>query len=114
MEWPSRCEYWDSPFVRDFLDRQQGDVYEATAKGCAFNLRAIAGPHRGVLMSKAWHVKSTLPNLTEFLDRPCRCGQNTIHAHAEGQNTVHSGRYTREFVTSVHKMFSKFVAKTEN
>ena len=114
LEWPSRCEYWDSPFVLEFLNRQTGDVYEATANGCAFNLRAIAGPYRGCLMSKCWHVKSTLPNLTEFLDRPCSCSPNYKHAHAEGQNTAHSGRYTREFVASVHKMFSKFVEKTGN
>ena len=114
LEWPSKCEYWDSPFVKDFLRRQNGNVYEATACGCAFDLRAIAGPYRGYLMSKAWHIKSTMPNLAEFLDRPCHCSPDSIHAYAEGQNTAHSGRYTPEFVNSVHKMFSTFISNREN
>ena len=73
LEWPSRCEYWQSPQVLDFLRREKGEIYQATATGCAFNLRAIAGKDKGRLMSKAWHVKSTLPTLAKYLDRSCSC-----------------------------------------
>ena len=89
-----------------FLCRQKGKVYEATASGCAFNLRAIAGPLRGNKMSKAWHVKSSIPTIAHYLDRSCSCPPNYQHAPTEGQNTAHSGRYTVEFVAEVHKMFS--------
>ena len=106
LEWPSRCEYWQSPQVLDFLNRQKGEIYQATATGCAFNLRAVAGKDKGRRMSKAWHVKSTLPLVEHFLDRSCNCPPGYVHAKAEGQNTVHSGRYTPEFVASVHRLFA--------
>ena len=113
LEWPSKCDYWESPQVQEFLIRQKGKFHEATASGCAFNLRAIAGPNRGKLMSKAWHIKSTLPTVEKYLDRPCSCSPTYKHASAEGQNTAHSGQHTVEFVASVHKMFASTVRSKE-
>ena len=110
LEWPSRCEYWQSPQVLDFLARQKGQVFEATATGCAFGLIAKHGKDKGRRMSKAWHVKSTVPELRDFLDRSCSCPSNYRHAPAEGQNTAESGRYTREFVAAVHRLFSKHLS----
>ena len=40
LEWPSRCAYWDSPIVQRFMQRRKEPVFEATAVGCAFGLRA--------------------------------------------------------------------------
>ena len=91
----------------------KGKLYQAIASGCAFNLRAIAGPRKGKLMAKKWLVKSLLPNVEEFLDRPCSCPPEYQHASAEGQNTAHSGRYTAEFVAQVHKMFSNFTSQNK-
>ena len=110
LEWPSRCEYWNSAQVLDFLRREKGEIFEATATGCAFNLRAIAGKDKGRKMLKAWHVKSTLPTLAKYLDRSCSCPITYVHAKAEGQNTTHSGRYTPEFVSSVHRMFALHIS----
>ena len=105
IEWPSKCEYWQSPQVLDFLRRQRGEVYQATATGCAFNLKASSGIDRGQRMSKAWHIKSSLSNIAEFLDRSCSCPPKYVHAKAEGSNTVKTGCYTPEFVAAVHRMF---------
>ena len=113
LEWPSKCEYWHSPQVLEFLSRQKGEVYEATAKGCAFNLRAAKGKDKGRLMSKAWHIKTSMSNVAEFLDRPCSCPPKSVHAKAEGQNTVVTGCYTPEFVSAVHRMF-KMHLKTKS
>ena len=106
LEWPSKCDYWNSPHVQEFLSRQKGKVFEATATGCAFNLRAIAGPLKGKKMSKSWHIKSSIPTIEKYLNRSCSCPPNYEHAPTEGQNTAHSGRYTVEFVAEVHKMFA--------
>ena len=114
LEWPSKCEYWDSPLVLDFLRGEKVPIFEATAVGCAFNLRAIAGRDRGLPMSKAWHVKSTLPTVAHYLDRCCTCPPKTVHATAEGENAAHTGRYTLEFVSSVHRMFARSDAKDSN
>ena len=113
IEWPTKCYYWESPQVKEFIDRQlvKGNLHQAVASGCAFNLRAIAGPRKGKLMSKKWLIKTSLPNVDKFLERPCSCPPEYQHASAEGQNTAHSGRYTAEFVAQVHKMFSNFVHK---
>ena len=113
LEWPSRCEYWQSPQVLDFLRRQKSQVYEATATGCAFNLRAKYGKEKGRKMNKAWHVKSSMSNVAEFLDRSCTCPSNYVHAKAEGQNTVITGCYTPEFVAAVHRMYVAHIV-TEN
>ena len=110
IEWPSKCDYWKSPQVLDFLRQEKGEIFQATARGCAFGLRAIAGEDRGRLMSKAWHIKSTMPKLPEYLERSCSYSSKYIHGKAAGQNTAHSGRYTTEFVSSVHKMFSNHVS----
>ena len=61
--------------------------------------------NKGQKMSKAWHVKSTLPPIAKFLDRSCSCPPKYVHAKAEGQNTVKTGCYTPEFVAAVHRMF---------
>ena len=90
--------------------RSTGQVYESTATGCAFNLVAKHGKDKGRKMSKAWHVKSTLPEVTDFLHRSCSCPPNYRHALVEGQNIVESGRYTPEFVAAVHRMFSKHLS----
>ena len=111
IEWPYTCSYWDTSFVQNFLNRQKVKIFDATATGCAFNLRAIDAKERGTLMSKQWHIKSTVPDVSKYLDRPCVCHEDYVHAQAKGQNTAHSGRYTAEFVSSVHRMFSYTVAK---
>ena len=95
-----------------FFSTRKGKKIEATATGCAFNLRAIAGSDRGRPMSKAWHVKSTLPLVARYLDRCCTCPPHTVHAQAKGPNTTHTGRYTPEFVSSVHRMFALHVWKS--
>ena len=110
IEWPFTCEYWDVPHVRDFLGRQK-EVFDATAAGCAFNLRAIDSRDCGRLMSKSWHIKTNVKCVREYLHRPCSCPSNYKHAQAQGQNTAWSGRYTTEFVSSVHRMFSYAVSK---
>ena len=112
LEWPSKCEYWDSPQVVEFLKRQRVKVFEATATGCAWNLRAIAGHDKGHVMSKAWHIKSTLPLVEEYLHRDCCCPPGTYHAQAKGPNTAHTGRYTPEFVSAVHRMFALYVSRS--
>ena len=79
--------YWGN----DFLRRQKGKIYEATASGCAFNLRSISGPRKGNKMGKAWHIKSTLPTIEQYLDRKCTCPCGYKHAEASGRNTAHTG-----------------------
>ena len=111
LEWPSRCEYWDSPQVVEFLNRQKGKVFEATTTGCAFNLRALYGRDKGKPMSKAWHIKGAIPLIPKYLERGCTCPPGTIHAQAKGQNTAHTGRYTPEFVSAVHRMYALFTSK---
>ena len=86
-------------------------MFEATATGCAFNLRAIYGSDRGHVMSKAWHIKTTIPWVEQYLHRDCCCPPGTYHAQAKGRNTVVTGRYTPEFVSSVHRMFALHVSK---
>ena len=105
LEWPSRCSYWESPQVEQFLRTQRGTTFEATATGCAFGLRAISGPLRNHPMSKAWHVKGTSPTTAEYLNRNCQCESNIKHAPTSGANTAHTGRYTSAFVTAIHRMF---------
>ena len=109
LEWPTKCSYWDSPNVTQFLHKQKEHIYIAKGTGCAFGLTAISGPLRSQPMSKSWFVKGTLPTIEHYLDRECQCEPNIIHAPAEGANTAHSGRYTSAFVTAVHKVFSKVV-----
>ena len=109
LEWPTKCSYWESPNVTQFLRNQKEHIYIAKATGCAFNLTAIAGPLRSHPMSKSWFVKGTLPTIEKYLDRSCQCSSDVQHAPAEGANTAHSGRYTTAFVTAIHRAFLEVV-----
>ena len=110
LEWSSRCAYWDSPIVKQFLRRQKEPLYEATAVGCAYGLRAETGPLQGHPMSKAWLVNGNLPLLPSALERSCHCAANTVHAQASGDNTEIIGKYTPSFVAAVHSLFARTVA----
>ena len=88
---------------------QDGRVYQATATGCAFGLRAMYGPMKSYPMSKAWLIKGNLPLIPNYLHKSCRCEPQTKHAPASGANTEGTGRYTETFVNSVHSMFAKTV-----
>ena len=111
IEWPSRCSYWESPIVKQFLIKQNVHIYQAKATGCAFGLKAISGPLRNYPMSKSWLIKGTLPNIEEHLHRDCPCERCATHAPTTGANTAHSGRYTARFVASIHRMFSDIIDK---
>ena len=88
-------------------------IFEATATGCEFGLRAISGKEKGMPMSKAWHIKGTLPTITDYLHRTCQCRCRTVHATASGADTAHTGRYTPAFVASIHRMFA-LATKTDS
>ena len=96
--------------MKQFLQRQKEPLYEATAVGCAYGLRAETGPLQGHSMSKAWLVKGNLPLLPSALERSCRCAANTVHAQASGGNTEMIGKYTPSFVAAVHSLFARTVA----
>ena len=110
IEWPSLCAYWESPLVQDFMKRVGKPIFQATATGCAFGLKAIYGKVAGFPMSKAWMIKGNMPLISEALRKPCGCNPCVVHAQASGANTEVTGRYTPAFVASVHTMFSKTVA----
>ena len=97
--------------MKEFLEKVGSPIYQAKATGCAFNLRAAFGPDAGVLMKRAWQIVGNIDLIPQMLDRPCTCPEGTEHAVAEGRNTEHTGKYTQEFVRTVHCMFSQ-VAQT--
>ena len=47
LEWSSRCAYWDSPIVKQFLQRQKEPLYEATAVGCAYGFQCGISTSQG-------------------------------------------------------------------
>ena len=96
--------------MKEFLKNIGKTPYQATATGCAFGLKAIYGSVTGFPMSKAWMIKGNLPLIPECLDRPCRCKPHVTRAQASGANTEVTGRYTSEFVKSVHEMFARTIA----
>ena len=104
------CAYWDNPFVQEFLENTGKPIYQATATGCAFGLKAEYGSVAGLPMSKAWMIKGNLPLIPEILHHQCGCKPTVIHAPASGANTEDTGRYTSSFVHSVHDMFARTVA----
>ena len=114
LEWSERCKYWNTPMVKQFLKAEKGKVYNATATGCAFGSKAIAGKDKGKPMSKAWQIEGNLPALPDYLERNCACPRSTVHAQAAGANTAHTGRYTPLFVASVHRMFAFTIAKNND
>ena len=107
IEWPPGNAYWETPLVREFFEKVGSPIYQAKATGCAFNLRAAYGQDAGLLMKRAWQIKGNIDLIPQMLDRSCTCPEGTEHALAEGKNTEHTGKYTQEFVRTVHCMFSK-------
>ena len=115
LEWPEGNVYWNSPLVLEFLGKIGSPIYEASATGCAFGLKAKFGQVAGLPMRRAWMIKSNIPILYEVLNKPCCCPRDTNHVQATGSNTVETGKYTLPFVSAIHSMFSRVVtSKIQN
>ena len=94
FELSERCEAWNLPFVREFLDELQ--LRKVTCHGCTVGLRAN---DTGDLLCKGWSIASRNNNLLRHLHLPCQ--KNHKKVPCESGRPAKTAFYTPVFVKKV-------------
>ena len=93
FEWPTGCQGWHVPELRQFraaLEKQGREVYECRVDGCAYGMRSR---HTGHYLGKRWTVWTS--DLAMFRGLRRRCPKNHLHDVIQGRETAASAFYPR-------------------
>ena len=101
VEWAHDSSLHRQTAVARFMAKYR--MVRRKVAGCAFGLKSICGPTRGMPLCKCWGIWTNNYPLSIALDGPhVQCPGGHVKVPVAGQNTAHSGAYPDDLALFVH------------
>ena len=97
FEHPWSSWAWEHPRFVELL--QRSDIFMVRADMCAFGLKVMKGPMKGMLAQKPTGLVSNVPEVLELVDQ--KCTKDHRHGKLIGGVAHHAAIYTPQFIKAV-------------